>query len=292
VLVQVTGNGTVSTVGAGRAPGGIVCGTSGFACYSQTAPQQLVTLAAVPNLGFKFAGWSGACQGRKTCTVAAKKGTSVSASFQPKAPLRVLFSMQRPRMKASWKASVGRGVLTVAGAVTAGASLRVELRRPGGAPLFAKASRVLAGPFRISGALKKLRNGARLFPGGFIVVVRGRALNVQLPLQIRTLTLPAPKEGVVVRTLVSTSMNGSPRPTIPAGSPQAWVTFVFAAQPRTGPVTATWYGSKGELLGVATKSNRPQISTGVGSAALRPGRLRVVLKAGGKPVAQRIVNIR
>ena len=60
---------TVTTVGSGSvgsAPGGIDCGAS---CGADIDSGTEVTLAATPDVGYSFDGWSGACSGTGTCVV-------------------------------------------------------------------------------------------------------------------------------------------------------------------------------------------------------------------------------
>jgi subtilisin family serine protease len=69
-----TGSGTVAS-----SPAGIQCGTACSATYLHGAS---VLLNATPNLGSRFANWSGACSGTApTCTVAMTAARSVTANF-------------------------------------------------------------------------------------------------------------------------------------------------------------------------------------------------------------------
>src|SRR5262249_30240099 len=97
-----------------------------------------------------------------------------------------------------------------------------------------------------------------------------------------------PPEGVVKRTWLSTTKTGPDVKRVPGGSPQAWATFVLAAQPTTSPVEAYWYDPHGHLLGTSPKSNRPTIKTGIGGT-IEKGTWRVDLMAGGKVVKR--VNV-
>jgi hypothetical protein len=67
--------------GSGRvlsAPAGIDCGTSCTAAFTEGAT---VTLTAAPEPDSVFAGWSGACAGTGTCTVAVSGAHQVTAKF-------------------------------------------------------------------------------------------------------------------------------------------------------------------------------------------------------------------
>ncbi len=68
-----TGSGTVSST-----PTGISCGS---ACTASFVSGTSVTLRAVAASGSSFSGWSGACTGTGTCTVAMSAASSVTATF-------------------------------------------------------------------------------------------------------------------------------------------------------------------------------------------------------------------
>ncbi len=74
--VEKTGQGRIKSDIAG-----IDCGVDCEEAYAK--PQiRTVTLSAVPDAGFVFKGWSGACQGTGTCTVAMGEDRKVSALFE------------------------------------------------------------------------------------------------------------------------------------------------------------------------------------------------------------------
>ena len=77
---------TVHKVGNGKgtvtsAPAGISCGAT---CSHGFAQETSVTLTAKASRGSTFAGWSGACTGKTTCSVTIKAATSVTAKFTGK----------------------------------------------------------------------------------------------------------------------------------------------------------------------------------------------------------------
>lgn len=76
--VGKTGDGTVTS-----APAGILCGTSCSAVFDEGTA---VALAAVPDAGWSFAGWDGACSGVGACIVAMSAARSVVAHFNPPPP--------------------------------------------------------------------------------------------------------------------------------------------------------------------------------------------------------------
>ena len=302
VLVQVSGNGSVTSVAAPRLASGdpipqsIRCGLSGTACYSEASPDSSMEMRAKPGPGSRFTGWTGGCAGANAlCTVKASAAGTVGATFRPKRAARASARLARVRIQARFVQSVGKGTLIARGSLSAPARLRLRLSRPGGGPLLTRSLRIPGGPFAVRARLAKgtLKRGASLFPGGFVLAVTGTAASANLPLQMRTVYVASPREGVVRATHESASAGGAALKTLPAGTKQAWAVFTFASQPTVGPVTVSWYQPSGALIGTAQKNNRPTIETGLGAAAgLGAGNYRVVLAAGGRVVKRFNLRIR
>ena len=298
VLVQVSGAGSVTTGSAAArrvqdTVAQIRCGTRGYACYTEAAPEASVTMRATPAPGQRFQTWTGGCQGREPlCTVAAGVATTVGAVFVPARRGKVAtVSMQPPQLAVRWRRSVGRGTLVVRGSIGSPASVRVQLRRPRGGPLLTRVLKVRSGGFQLRAPLAKLAGGASLLPGGFVVSLTGTAGGAAVPLQVRTLRVPAPSEGVVRRAFASATQTARPARKLRKGTREAWATFLFATQPTSEPVTVSWYQGR-RLLGTRTKSNRPVIQTGIGaSAGLPSGTYRVDLVAGGRVVRRLNVQV-
>jgi subtilisin family serine protease len=74
-----TGTGSVRFTTAGK--DATSCSTSCTAAYD---PDAMVTLTAVPGSRARFRGWSGACSGRKTCSILMSQARSVTANFTGK----------------------------------------------------------------------------------------------------------------------------------------------------------------------------------------------------------------
>jgi Divergent InlB B-repeat domain len=302
VAVDVAGNGTVTArVPGGRSPsasvaGQIRCGVRGFLCHA-TAAGGRVTLRATPAAGYLFAGWTGACGGRRvTCAVQLAGARAVGARFAPRGRgAAVAVAVRRPRLRVRWRASVGRGTLVVRGRVSAAARARLDVRRPGGGPLLTKRFALPGGAFaRRFRVGPRLRRGATLLPGGFVVALTGRWSGGSLPLQIRTINVPSPPEGVVRRSFVSATEGGPPVVRLPATTTQASANFQFETQPRPAlPLAVTWYEPNGRVLGTASKSNRPVIVSSVRSLVGTPltrGSWVAELRAGARIV--RRLNVR
>jgi hypothetical protein len=308
VFTQISGNGMVTGTPQARFSQGpqskraepprqaIRCGIRGINCYSEVAPGEPVTMRAQPDSGYRFAGWTGACTNlTPICQIQNGAGT-VSAKFVPKKAGRaVAIALRQPRIKARFTASIGKGRLTVNGSITSPALLRLQLRRPGGGPLLNRRLRVFGGGFGFRTALRKgtLLRGAQLFPGTFVLSVRGRAGRTGVPLQLRTIFVKSPNQGVVSRSYATTTSGGRALRTLPRRTPQAWAIFRFATQPVIGPVTVSWFQPNGALLGTVEKSNRPILRTGIASGPGVPsGTWKVVLRAGNKLIKTQKIRIR
>ena len=77
---------TVTKIGNARitsSPAGIDCGD---VCSADFELGTVVTLTAMPDPGWTFAGWGGACGGSATCVGTVDGGKTVTASFDPPPP--------------------------------------------------------------------------------------------------------------------------------------------------------------------------------------------------------------
>ena len=73
---------TVNVAGKGHvlsSPAGISCPRR---CAATFAAGTTVRLSSVPSVGYRFAGWTGACRGTGRCTVTADRSRSVRAAFR------------------------------------------------------------------------------------------------------------------------------------------------------------------------------------------------------------------
>ena len=139
-----------------------------------------------------------------------------------------------------------------------------------------------------------LPRGAMLFPGAFVVSLTGTSSRASLPLQLRTLTLAGPPEGVVKNAFASASEMAPPAASLPAKTAQAWAHFKFASQPKAGlPLTVTWYWPDGRILGTVPKPNVPEVWSFLREdGGIASGAWRAELRAGGVVVKELIVRIR
>jgi hypothetical protein len=78
LTVLTDGHGSVQS-----APAGIDCGTT---CMATFDPGTLVSLTAVADVGYRFAGWSGGCGGQGNCSVTMSGDTQLSARFEALPP--------------------------------------------------------------------------------------------------------------------------------------------------------------------------------------------------------------
>jgi hypothetical protein len=272
LAVAVSGSGTVTG-------SQIFCGGKSSKCFGHFKPGTSVTLHAGPAAGYRFTGWGGSCKGAApSCSVKLAHASTVSAVFEPAPGANAVpVSIRQAAFDVHWARSVGSGKLVVAGRIGKPANVDVKLSRAGGGALLTEHASLPSGAFSLT-----LKLGPGLLPGGFVVTLGGRSGSLVVPTQVKTVSLKAPREGVVSRAFASTSEGGGPVAVIHASSDRAYVHFDFAAQPSGGAaLSVAWYQPGGKLLGVAQKSNRPDVTSAISSASPLPkGTWRVELRAG------------
>jgi hypothetical protein len=308
--VNVSGDGSVVSVasrnlsvagGASAAPAPVKCGLAGFQCYTTVTPGAALILLAKAGPGYKFVGWSGPCTiKRSSCQVGLAGARTVSAHFAPKVASSTFAAglAPAPRFRVAWRASIGRGDLKVSGTVGKPALAKVQLRRPRGGALLTETQTLDAGKFVLLPKLLPglLAHGAKLFPGGFMISLTGTSGRLKMPLQIQTVTLPAPPEGVVRTSYPSAALAARPVKSVPASGRQAYANFVLQTQPVRGKaVTVRWYWPNGKLLGSIKKSNRPTIVSFIrvpAADSLPKGNWVAELRAGSKIVQRLLIRVR
>jgi hypothetical protein len=306
--VNVSGDGSVTSeartlaarTGAASSAS-INCGATSFLCYATVQPGSAVTLVARPGAGYTFQSWAGPCKvvGPATCVTNLAGSRTVTAHFAPKVKSSTFSAgLTKPRFKIKWRASIGTGTLRVEGTVGKPALARVQLRRPRGGPLLTENVTVAPGRFVLVPKLFPglLAGGAHLFPGGFMVSLTGTSGKLKMPLQIQTVTLPAPPEGVVRKSYLSATQRSRPVKSVAADQHQAYANFVFQNQPvRGAKITVRWYWPNGKLLGTIKKSNRPTIFSFIReppSDPLPKGNWVAELRAGSKIVQRLLIRVR
>ncbi len=104
---QATLNFVKAGTGAGQvtsAVGGMNCAAT---CTTQLDGNSSVTLTATPSAGSVFAGWSGACTGTGSCTIAMNSAMTVTATFNTQAVQTFILTVA--------KAGTGSGTVTATG---------------------------------------------------------------------------------------------------------------------------------------------------------------------------------
>jgi hypothetical protein len=283
LAVAVSGSGTVTG-------SQISCGGKRSKCFGHFKPGTSVTLHAGPAAGFRFTGWGGGCRGTAaSCSIKLARASTVFAVFEPAAGANAVpVSIRQASFDVHWDQSVGSGKLVVAGRIGKPSKVDVKLSRAGGASLLTEHASLPSGPFSLS-----LKLGPGLLPGGFVVTLGGRSGSLVVPTQVKTVSLKAPREGVVARAFASTSEAGGPVAVIHASSDRAYVHFVFAAQPSGGgALSVAWYQPNGTLLGVAQKANSPDVTSAISSGSPLPkGTWRVDLRAGSTVVKSLALHV-
>lgn len=197
------------------------------------------------------------------------------------------------RFAPKWTASRLSGVLTIQGSVERAARLQVQVLKANGAgaALLTRGIRLTkAGRFTA-----RLPLPPRLLPARYLIRVRDVGTTTpRLGTEDRLATLAAPKGGVVLRSVMSTTPGGRPRVSIPRGPSLVFAAFRFATLPRRGlPVVVTWYQS-GNRVARAIKQRGPSVVSflGVVGQPLGSGRYRAELTVGGELVAVARTRIR
>jgi hypothetical protein len=175
------------------------------------------------------------------------------------------------------------------GRIAKTAQVEVQLDRSSGQKLVSEHLSLPAGAFSLA---LKLDPGLGLLPGGFVVSISGKAGNLIVPPQLKTLALLGPPGGVVGRAFASSSANGAPAAKLHKPK-QAFVTFDFQAQPRPGQkLTISWFEPNGKLLGTASKPGSPIVTSSIRSNAPLPsGAWHVELRSGGTLVKSVAVDV-
>ena len=129
-----------------------------------------------------------------------------------------------------------------------------------------------------------------------MVSLTGTSGKLKMPLQIQTVTLPAPPEGVVRKSYPSASKGTRPVKSVPANGHQAYANFLFQNQPvRRSTLSIRWYWPNGKLLGTIKKSNRPTIVSFIrvpAADSLPKGNWVAELRAGNKIVQRLLIRVR
>ena len=138
------------------------------------------------------------------------------------------------------------------------------MRRPGGGPLATLKLKLSGGSFTRTLPLRSgaLAGGAKLFPGGFTVALTGRAGTLRLPLQVQTIAIGPPQDGVVRQAFRSKQREGASVRRFTSGTTEVWANFRFETQPvARRALVVRWYYPDGRVLGDAEKNNRPLVSS-------------------------------
>jgi len=102
-LLKVTKSGDSSGT-VTSTPSGINCGST---CYDNAAGGTTVTLTAIPSSYAFFSGWTGACEGKGTCTLAMNSHKSVTANFDPLWPAAAYFEAESGSIESPFSVSDG-----------------------------------------------------------------------------------------------------------------------------------------------------------------------------------------
>jgi len=216
LTVSKTGNGAGTVMGT---PAGISCGATcavGLLANSQT------TLSATPAAGSIFAGWSGACSGMGTCTVAMSAAQDVTATF----------TLQIFALTVS-KAGNGMGTITSAPAgISCGATCAMGL---------VSNSQVTLSAIPAAGSVFGGWSGSCSGMGACTVAMSA-AQNVTAIFSLQTYPLTVSKAGNGAGTVTSTPAGISCGATCTV-SPLANSQVTLSATPAAGSLFTGWSGA-------------------------------------------------
>jgi hypothetical protein len=212
---------------------------------------------------------------------------TVAIPAPPAPPPRILLGTAR-FSKVKWTASRVRGTLRVAGTLEAGGRVEIALLR-GRRALQRQVVRLPAGSFT-----RTIKLAPRLLPGKLTLRIQGAGAGAVLVPVVRTITLPAPVEGVVERAYVSSLQRG-PAATTLRGKDRIYATFRFAALPKgSRRITVRWIAPSGEKTPPDGRPRTRTVSAVVGNGRdeLPTGVWRCELRVDGTLVAIAKVRLR
>jgi hypothetical protein len=211
---------------------------------------------------------------------------TVTIPAPPPPPPRILLGTAR-FSKVKWVASRARGTLRVAGILEAAGRVEVALLRKRRV-LQRQAFRLPAGAFT-----RTITLGPRVVPGKLTLRMQGAGAGSTLVPVTRTLTLPAPPEGVAEAAFISALQNGPPARTLRKKS-RIFATFRFAALPKGNRgITTRWLPPGRSALAADGKPRRRVVTSFISSSGGLPtGLWRCELRVDGKVVAVAKVRLR
>jgi hypothetical protein len=268
-------SGALTAASTKTTPPPINCGANEYACYGDYTQDQTMTLTAKPAQGFRFSGWLGACNGRKSCTLSLSEARNVTATFTPKGKRALRISMDAKLSNPRWVRSDGSAILVVTGTVARSATLTLDVRKRRGGSLLHRSKHFQAGSYRFTESLPRsfLSKGANLLPGGKVVSIGGEAGRARVPLLVRTVGLRGPARGIVRRSFMTggAERGGREVGALPSSAKIAWANFVFAQQPvKTLDLWVSWSFPGGHHLGDVRKANRLKVSSFIRSGQPLP----------------------
>jgi hypothetical protein len=212
--------------------------------------------------------------------VLASTATMASAATFAEAPA---LTIDRATVSAKWRESWLTGSLAFSGSAGTSADLTATVRpanRPGSPA--AKATFSTATDGRYSRTVKL---PARLLPGNYLLRVWGTSGTTKLTPIERTVTVPAPAEGVVDRAFTSTSKGGAATLTAKGPISVVWAHFHFLVPPKNAKLTASWYTPSFKWVGTVNRAYKADFDTFVRALpSLERGRWWCVLKSSGRVV--------
>ena len=204
----------------------------------------------------------------------------------PPPPPRILLGTSK-LSKVKWVASRARGTVKVAGTLEAAGRVEVVLlakRRVLQRTVFT----LKAGAFS-----KTVKLGPRVVPGKLTLRIQGVGSGANLVPATRTISIPAPPEGVAEAAFISALQQGPAASTL-RNKKRIFATFRFAALPKGGKaITTRWIPPGSGPLSADGKPRKRTVTSFISSSGLLPkGVWKCELRAGGTRVAVATVRLR
>jgi hypothetical protein len=200
---------------------------------------------------------------------------------------RPTVTLSRASASVRWRLGRARGTVTVRGALSAAANLKLQLLRVRGSK--AKAIATIT-TLKAAGAFSaSIRVPGSVLPGRYRIAASGLSGDRPLVPTARELGIAAPAEGIVRRAFASGTSGGSPTLRLPPRSRHVWAYFVFASIPKRGPVVITWHTPRGTK--VVTKPRRRVVSSNLSARSLPSGRYSAEARVRGVLVGRTAIRV-
>jgi hypothetical protein len=193
----------------------------------------------------------------------------VTAGGARPAPSQATLTLDDAVVNASWKESWLTGNVVFTGSVSGQSELSASLRRLDPEPRVVAARVTISAPPGVYTGTLRFPN--RALPGTYLLHVSGTSGGEQLTPVEKTVTLPAPPEGIVDRSWVSRTKDGPAVRRVKGPVKQLFATFHFAVPPsEVRSVRLLWRTPQFNFVGEVRKPYSTTITTFLKSGSPLP----------------------